>query len=208
MSFSPKKTRVNEEISTKILFFFCVSGFACSTLVYTCHSRLCLERWKFPHSEIFTKSLVCWGFSGQKESKPDRNPKTFNQEAKVAFIALSRSVLFSPLTSHTQIFAGAQLHECQATSTKKVYMLSADIQDWAPSAYTAELLAASYYTFCSRENLFQITDFFFFACANVFKWVHTGETVSRMKLKNWRIWGLAWEPFVEYRHLLPVMVFL
>lgn len=141
-----------------------------------------------PHSGIFTKSLVCWDFSGQKESKPDRDPKTFNQDAKVAFIAPRRSVLFSPLTSHTQISAGAQLHECQGTSTKKVCVLSADIQDCAPSAYTAELLAASYYTFSSRENLFQTTDFFFFfffcMCQCIQVAPHLVETVSHMKLKD------------------------
>lgn len=131
--------------------------------------------------------------------------ETFNQDAKVAFIAPRRSVLFSPPTSHTQISAGAQLHECQGTSTKNVCVLSADIQDWAPSAYTAELLAASYYTFSSRENLFQTTDFFFFCmCQCIQVAPHLVETVSHMKLKDWR----SWEPFVEYRHLLPVMRFL
>lgn len=114
---------------------------------------------------FLTKILVCWVFSGQKESKPNSNPKTYNQEAKVAFIAPSRSVLFSPLTSHTQISAAAQLHECQAMSTKKVCVPSAVVHDCAPSAYAAEPLAASYYTFSSRENVFQTIDFFFFTCA-------------------------------------------
>lgn len=64
---------------------------------------------------FLTKILVCWVFSGQKESKPNSNPKTYNQEAKVAFIAPSRPVVFSPLTSHTQRF----LQQLSCTSAKQ-----------------------------------------------------------------------------------------
>lgn len=127
------------------------------------------------YNEIFSKSLVCWVFSGQQESKPDIILKTCNQQEK-ANLHLQHQILFSLLTACTEISAAAQLHECQATRTDKVRVFSADVHDHASSAYAAELLPASHYTFSSID-IFQIVDFFFFKCPNTFKCLHTGEAV-------------------------------
>lgn len=120
------------------------------------------------HSEIFTKSLFCWDFSGQKESKPDRCPKTFNQEAKAAFTAPSRSVLFPPLTSHTQISAGSQLHKCKSAQ-KRFVCFQQILRTVLPGLMQLSCWQHVITHFPAGKIFSQTIDFFFFPCANVFK---------------------------------------
>jgi len=56
-------------------------------------------------------------------------------------------------------------------------VLSTDVHDHVPSAYAAELLPASLYTFSSIDNIFQTNDFSPFKCTKAVKWLHAGEKV-------------------------------
>lgn len=186
-------------------YFWSVAQGLFVQLQFTLNTQQCVYRGESCLKvKFFTKSLVCWDFSGQKNPNLRETQRllirrqSYIHSTKEVSPILSSDISYPDFCRSSAAWVPRNRHKKGLCAFSRYSGLCSQcLHSWAIGSILLHI-------FQQRKSFPDHWFLFLCLCQCIQVAPHLVETVSHMKLKDWRVW----EPFVEYRHLLPVMRFL